>query len=76
MSAQTKCGCYRCLKESGEMVGGFPIYATRMVVCQTCGNKRCPHSTDHRLTCTGSNEPDQPGSRYSDAYWFSAPKAP
>jgi len=36
-----------------------------MVVCPTCGNKRCPHATDHRLPCTGSNEPGQPGSRYT-----------
>lgn len=35
-----------------------------MLVCPTCGNKRCPHATDHQLTCTGSNEPGQPGSAY------------
>ena len=36
----------------------------RMVVCPTCGNKRCPHANDHRNTCTGSNEPGQKGSAY------------
>ncbi|WP_208457235.1 hypothetical protein [Burkholderia gladioli] len=36
----------------------------RMVLCPTCGNKRCPHATDHRNECTGSNEPGQPGSSY------------
>lgn len=36
----------------------------RMVLCPTCGNKRCPHATDHRNACTGSNEPGQPGSSY------------
>jgi hypothetical protein len=36
----------------------------RMIVCPTCGNKRCPKATDHRLDCTGSNEPGQPGSAY------------
>jgi hypothetical protein len=36
----------------------------RMFVCETCGNKRCPHANDHRNDCTGSNEPGQPGSRY------------
>lgn len=30
-----------------------------MVVCATCGNKRCPHATDCRYLCTGSNEPGQ-----------------
>jgi DNA-directed RNA polymerase subunit RPC12/RpoP len=36
----------------------------RMIVCSTCGNKRCPKATNHELTCTGSNEPGQKGSRY------------
>jgi hypothetical protein len=35
-----------------------------MLLCQTCGNKRCPHATDHRLACTNSNEPGQKGSAY------------
>ncbi len=29
-----------------------------------CGNKRCPHATDHSHACTGSNEPGQEGSAY------------
>lgn len=36
----------------------------RMIVCKTCGNKRCPKATDHRLECTGSNRPGQKGSIY------------
>lgn len=36
----------------------------RMVMCPTCGNKRCPHANDHRNACTNSNEPGQPGSAY------------
>jgi hypothetical protein len=35
-----------------------------MVVCQTCGNKRCPKATHHVHACTGSNEPGQKGSVY------------
>ena len=27
-----------------------------MIVCPTCGNKRCPRATDHRLACSGSKE--------------------
>lgn len=43
-----------------------PTPLTRtMEVCPNCGNKRCPHATDPALPCTGSNEPDQPGSRYT-----------
>jgi hypothetical protein len=30
--------------------------------CEVCGNKRCPHHSDHELACTNSNEPGQPGS--------------
>ena len=33
--------------------------------CEICGNKRCPHHSDHRLACTNSNEPGQPGSIYN-----------
>lgn len=36
----------------------------RMVLCPTCGNKRCPKAADHRNACTGSNEPGKPGSVY------------
>jgi len=36
----------------------------RMVLCPTCGNKRCPHANDHRNACTSSNAPGQPGSSY------------
>ena len=42
----------------------MPVVNTRMILCGECGNKRCPHATDHRFTCTGSNEPGQTGSRY------------
>ena len=42
----------------------FPLAITRMWACPVCGNKRCPKATDHRLDCTASNEPGQPGSRY------------
>ena len=50
------CGCYVC--------DGKPLMRSRMYLCATCGNKRCPHATDHRNVCTGSNEPGQPGSAY------------
>lgn len=63
----TECNCYRCLTERNACdAAGWPIALTRMILCPTCGCKRCPHSTDHRLVCTDSNEPGQPGSRYSN----------
>lgn len=49
------CGCRAC---NPSLVG------VRMIWCETCGNKRCPHANDHRNTCTNSNEPGQPGSAY------------
>lgn len=57
-----QCYCYNCNKD--VKVNGIPYVMTRMIVCPICGNKRCPHSTDHNLACTNSNEPNQPGSRY------------
>lgn len=39
-----------------------------MIVCPTCGNKRCPKATEHTMACTGSNEPGQVGSIYCAPY--------
>jgi hypothetical protein len=58
------CGaCYECLKDKTHE-SGLLMTATRMILCPTCGCKRCPKATDHRLACTDSNEPGQPGSIY------------
>lgn len=57
--------CHRCL-DGVRNAYGFPVAASRMIVCQQCGNKRCPHASDHRLKCTESNDPGQPGSMYSN----------
>jgi hypothetical protein len=62
--ATVNCYCYNCNQDRIEPGQMFSIVAYTMIVCPTCGNKRCPHSTDHNLSCTGSNEPGQPGSRY------------
>ena len=58
------CYCYNCNKDHLEPGQIFPSVLTRMVVCPFCGNKRCPHATDHYNPCTRSNDPGQPGSRY------------
>lgn len=58
------CYCYNCNLNYTEPGQVFPYVTTRMILCPTCGNKRCPHATDHKLDCTNSNEPGQPGSRY------------
>ena len=67
MHLERTCWCHRC--HEGHMVGEIngiqiPYAMTQMIVCPTCGNKRCPHASDHRLACTGSNAPGQPGSVY------------
>jgi hypothetical protein len=51
-----ECWCHKC--NSGRLVA-------HMIVCPTCGNKRCPRASDHELPCTDSNEPGQPGSVYA-----------
>lgn len=56
--AKGLCGCHRCIRERDER-------AYHMVVCPTCGNKRCPHASDHNFICTNSNEPGQIGSDYA-----------
>ncbi len=66
-----ECGCWTCsmYRYGQEKAAGaddvelFMKYQ-RMYLCETCGNKRCPHATDHRLTCTHSNAPGQKGSAY------------
>lgn len=61
------CGqCYKCLEGKTERIGrrDWPAVDLRMVVCVTCGNKRCPHATDCVHACSGSNEPGQKGSHW------------
>jgi hypothetical protein len=70
----TDCGsCWVCIGDKPAGVSGLTIGATRMIVCSECGNKRCPHGTDHRNECTGSNEPGQEGSRYGHSLPFAGP---
>ena len=60
------CQCRRCIKEHDirEPSSNLPLDMTRMILCPTCGNKRCPKASDHRLDCTDSNAAGQPGSVY------------
>ena len=72
-SSEPKCRCRRCLTERGAIRTGslagndlttilMGTEFVGMILCEICGNKRCPHATDHRHACTDSNEPGQPGS--------------
>lgn len=59
LQEKLKCWCHKCYEEQV----GVPNYRW-MVLCPTCGNKRCPKATDHKLECTNSNKPNQEGSYY------------
>lgn len=58
-----QCWCFNCLNEPERGLDN-PVLGM-FIVCPDCGNKRCPRATDHNFKCTGSNAPDQPGSRYT-----------
>lgn len=64
--APPACICHRCIRDHDlrGADGVFPLSSSRMILCPTCGNKRCPHASDHGNACTNSNEPGQPGSIY------------
>jgi hypothetical protein len=48
--------CHTCFR-----VCNGDLMLDRMILCSTCGNKRCPKANDHLNECSGSNEPGQPG---------------
>lgn len=60
--SEIPCGCYDCLAARRD-ADVYPFHR-RMIVCGLCGNKRCPHATNHDNICTRSNAPGQTGSRY------------
>ena len=57
---KSKCQCEACLPQ-GNLLHPENM---RMIVCATCGNKRCPHATNHLNVCTGSNDVGQKGSSW------------
>ena len=67
---EAECLCIKCSDArfngppwNGVISIGDPMPPFRYA-CEICGNKRCPHHSDHRLPCTESNEPGQEGSVY------------
>jgi len=68
------CGCIQCVNARiATLPPDTPFHqrfrgpgmAGWRYACELCGNKRCPHHTDHTLACTNSNEPGQTGSIYT-----------
>jgi hypothetical protein len=67
----TGCGCLRCQEDRRQSLSQVELWRTFAgqdvhfrYACEVCGNKRCPHHSDHRLACSGSNESGQLGSIY------------
>jgi len=57
--------CHHCRHLHEKSIDDNLFFLNRiMIVCPTCGNKRCPKASNHDLICTNSNEPGQPGSVY------------
>ena len=59
-----RCECHACIKEFKIESDGWPLSTMHMILCPKCGNKRCPHASDHRNACTDSNDVGQDGSIY------------
>lgn len=59
----SKCTCHACIEAYKITWFGRPLNHCQMILCNLCGNKRCPHAFDHTLECTNSNEPGQLGAR-------------
>jgi hypothetical protein len=55
------CGCGKCTDEriSNEANADVFMGRTHMILCPSCGNKRCPYARDHKYECTGSNASGQ-----------------
>lgn len=62
----SNCSCHHCIERKGKMAFtgaiNVPLNFMKMVLCDKCGNKRCPRASHHNNACTNSNEPGQPGS--------------
>lgn len=55
MKEEGKCSCRKCIETNDGSIFGLAVF----VVCQKCGNKRCPKADDHNMKCTNSNELNQ-----------------
>ena len=65
-SERSGCMCRRCQEARYQPTNtaGRVFTPIGMVLCPICGNKRCPHASNHEYSCTDSNDPGQQGSDY------------
>ena len=59
---KNRCGCISCHDKNKKGKSLPEILVGFRYSCELCGNKRCPHHSNHKLDCTSSNEPGQLGS--------------
>ena len=61
----TACQCVKCRPSPY-------IFSDFRYACEICGNKRCPHHSNHELACTGGNKPNQPSCsmRKRNRWWL------
>lgn len=66
MTSAGRCVCHQCIKDGNltDESGEWPLSWVQMILCDKCGNKRCPRANDHRNDCTDSNASGQVGSAY------------
>jgi hypothetical protein len=66
LNVKEECICHKCIEEKNIKLKDSPflLNSSIMILCPICGNKRCPHASDHDLACTASNDSGQPGSIY------------
>ena len=63
---------FRCkidTSQADSFLNRMTALQKEMIVCETCGNKRCPH-VDKTMVCTGSNEVGQVGVPDSNSVEF------
>lgn len=68
MGVDADCICHKCIEDNDIRAPHMPQFllsSCMMILCPICGNKRCPHASDHNLKCTGSNDSGQSGSIYN-----------
>lgn len=60
--------CHKCINEYDirPVDSLFRLNSLIMILCDYCGNKRCPHASNHEMCCTNNNDPGQEGSVYAD----------
>jgi hypothetical protein len=61
------CGCIRCYSDLASKTPTTNMFSLHFrYACEKCGNKRCPHHSDHRLEFTRSNNQGKQGAFCND----------